>query len=453
MPPTIEPAPAPHLPTLAEAAPDHGVRGSFRVTQVSTTDERGGAARAAQRLHHGLAKLGLRSQMLVAQRYGYDGETIEYNPLAPAPRWLGHALFRADRRWHRPSIARAGAYFTPERNYYGWRLPQQIPECELVNLHFVADLLDYRSLPLLAARHLMVWTFHDMNAFTGGCHYSGTCARYTAQCGSCPQLITSPGEMDMTRRVMARKEAIFGAIAPGRLTVVCPSRWLAEETRRSSLFRRFDVRVIPNGIDTSDYHPVDRAEARRRLGLPADARIVLFVADQIDDQRKGLRQLLAAIGAIRSLSGLLLVTLGRGHHNDLPHAHTRHLGALHDPERLRTAYSAADVFAIPSLQDNLPNTILEAMACGTPVAGFATGGVSEAVQDGSTGLLARAGDSAALAEALRRILVDRPLRQELSAESRRRAEREFSVRLQAQRYAALYRAILDSHRRESPPTA
>src|SRR5262245_25900791 len=113
MPPTIEPPPAPHPPTLAESTFDRGVRGSFRVTQVSTTDERGGAARAAQRLHHGLARLGLRSQMLVAQRYGNDAETIEYNPLAPAPRWLGHALFRAGRRWHRPSIARAGAYFTP----------------------------------------------------------------------------------------------------------------------------------------------------------------------------------------------------------------------------------------------------------------------------------------------------------------------------------------------------
>jgi glycosyltransferase involved in cell wall biosynthesis len=267
MPSIIEPPPASHPPATADASLDRRARGSFRVTQISTTDERGGAARAAQRLHHGLARLGLRSQMLVAQRYGDDRETIEYNPLAPAPRWLGHALVRAGRRWHRPSIARAGAYFTPERNYYGWRLPEQIPDCELVNLHFVADLLDYRSLPQIAAARPVVWTFHDMNAFTGGCHYSGTCARYTAHCGACPQLVTSSGDLDMTRQVMARKQAIFEAVNAGRLTVICPSQWLAEEARRSSLFRRFDVRVIPNGIDTNDYYPVDRAEARRQLGL------------------------------------------------------------------------------------------------------------------------------------------------------------------------------------------
>jgi glycosyltransferase involved in cell wall biosynthesis len=428
-------------------------RGLFRVTQISTTDERGGAARAAQRLHHGLARLGLRSQMLVAQRFGGDTDTTEYNPLSPGPRILGHALFRLGRRWHRPSIAKAGAYFTPEWNYYGWRLPGQVPACDLLNLHFVADLLDYRTLPRLTASRPVVWTLHDMNAFTGGCHYSGTCARYTDCCGSCPQLVTSSGESDMTRRIMLRKRAIFARVSPHRLTIVCPSRWLADEARRSSLFGRFDVRVIPNGVDTHDYRPVERAEARRRLGLPPGARVVLFVADQIDDQRKGLRQLLAALAAIRDISGLLLVTLGRGDHGSLPHSHTRHLGVLQDAERLRTAYSAADVFAIPSLQDNLPNTVLEALACGTPVAGFDTGGVREAVKDGVTGLLARTGDSAALADALRRILVDRALQQSLSAAARDQAEREFPIRLQAQRYAALYRQILNENERiqTSPP--
>jgi len=415
---------------------------AFSVTQVSTTDERGGAARAAQRLHRALAGIGLESRMMVAQRFGEDAATLEYNPLTPAPAVLGRALFRLGRRWHRPSVARAGAYFTPEWTFFGWRLPALLPPSDIVNLHWVADLFDYRTLPKLTARMPVVWTFHDMNVFTGGCHYSGVCMRYTQRCGACPQLITSPGESDMTRRILTRKQEIIAQVPADRLTIVCPSHWLAEEARRSTLLRKFNVRVIPNGVDLGDFHPVERHEARRRLNLPLGARIVLFVADQIDDHRKGLRHLLRAFEMLQDIPGLLLVTMGRGEFMRLPQSGSRHLGQLHEIDQLRAAYSAADVFAMPSLQDNLPNTILEAMACGTPVAGFAAGGVSEAVVDGQTGLLAPTGDVTALAAALRRILLDRPLQQALASESHQRIEQEFTVRLQAQRYAALYREIL-----------
>lgn len=414
----------------------------FHVTHVSTTDERGGAARATQRLHRALARIGLGSHMLVAQRFGADADTFEYNALTPAPSALGRMLFRLGRRWHRPTIADAGAYFSPEWTFFGWRLVSQLPPCDVVNLHWVADLLDYRTLPRLTAHVPVVWTFHDMNAFTGGCHYSGTCTRYTERCGACPQLITSPGETDMTREILERKQRILTHVPPRRLTIVCPSRWLAGEAQRSTLFGRFPARVIPNGIDPGDYYPVDRNEARRRLNLPVGARIVLFVADQIEDDRKGLRHLLKAFSALRDLPDLLLVTLGRGRPAELPQSHSRHLGPLDDLDRLRAAYSAADVFAIPSLQDNLPNTILESMACGTPVVGFNAGGVGEAVLDGRTGLLAKTGDTAELALALRSLLADRQLQQAYGAEARLRVEREFTVRLQAQRYAALYRELL-----------
>jgi glycosyltransferase involved in cell wall biosynthesis len=437
-------------PGPASETAELDARRTFSVTQISTTDERGGAARAAQRLHHGLASIGLESRMFVAQRFGGDADTLEYNPFAPAPAMFGRALFRLGRRWHRPSIAKAGAYFTPEWTFFGRRLISQLPACDVVNLHWVADLFDYRTLPQLTARMPVVWTFHDMNAFTGGCHYSGKCTRYVDRCGACPQLITSSGDGDMTRKIFMRKREILSRVSPGRLTIVCPSRWLAEEVQRSTLFRPFKVRVIPNGIDLDDYRPIERSEARRMLGLPAGARIVLFVADQIEDDRKGLRHLLQAFTAIRDIPGLLLVTLGRGDHELLPHSHSRHLGPLNDLDRLRAAYSAADVFAIPSLQDNLPNTILESMACGTPVVGFAAGGVGEAVIDGQTGLLAPTGDSTALAAALRRLLLDWPLQQALATEARLRVEQHFTVRLQAQRYAALYREILHADRPAQP---
>jgi glycosyltransferase involved in cell wall biosynthesis len=416
----------------------------LRVMQICTTAVHGGAAKAAHRLHRALENEDIKSQMLVAQRSSADKDILEYNPVTPVPAALGRALFRLGRRWHRPRPGKAGAYFTPDWTLTGWRLASQLPPCDLVNLHWVADLLDYRTLPRLTARVPVVWTFHDMNAFTGGCHYSGSCERYTARCGACPQLKTSSGENDMTRRILDRKQRIFARILSSRFTIVCPSRWLAREAGRSTVCQRFDTRIIPNGVDPRDFHPVERAEARRRFNLPAGAKIVLFVADQIEERRKGFSLLLKAFAAIRSVPDLLLVTLGRGDTSLLSGPLFRHLGPMHDIGSLRSAYSAADLFALPSLQDNLPNTILESMACGTPVVGFNTGGVGEAVIDGQTGLLAPTGDDRAFAANLRTILEDRQLQHVLGCESLARIGREYKVTLQARRYAALYREILQS---------
>jgi glycosyltransferase involved in cell wall biosynthesis len=417
---------------------------SVRVMQICTTAVLGGAAKAAHRLHRALAKEEVKSQMLVAQRRSADEDTLEYNPVKPVPAAFGRAIFRLGRRWHHARFRKTGAYFTPDWTLTGWRLPTQLPPCDLANLHWVADFLDYHTLPQLTARVPVVWTFHDMNAFTGGCHYSGTCERYTAHCGACPQLKTSSGENDLTRRILNRKQRIFERISPDRFAIVCPSRWLARESGRSTLCRRFDTHIIPNGVDPRDFYPVERTEARRRFNLPAGAKIVLFVAEQIEDRRKGFRFLLKAIDAIRAVPNLLLVTLGSGDTSFLTGPLFRHLGPIHDIASMRSAYSAADVFAIPSLQDNLPNTVLESMACGTPVAGFDAGGVGEAVIDGQTGLLATTGDDTAFAINLRTILEDQLLQWTLGRESLARIGREFTVSLQARRYAALYREILQA---------
>ncbi|MFT3867080.1 MAG: glycosyltransferase family 4 protein [Nibricoccus sp.] len=411
---------------------------NLKVMQVCTSAFRGGAGKAAYRLHRALPAEGVSSRMMVAQRFSRDEETLEYNPIAPAPAALGRFFFRAVRRWHRPSFRKAGAYFTLDRTPIGLRLPSQLPPCDVANLHWVADLFDYGTLPKLTQRVPLVWTFHDMNVFTGGCHYTGSCERYTAQCGKCPQLKTSKGENDMTRQVMNRKLAIMEKIHPARVTIVCPSQWLANEVERSLLCKRFNVHVIPNGIELEDFYPVEKTEARRRLDLPATAKIVLFVAENLSDPRKGFASFIDTIGIARDIPDLLILTLGRGVNSQLTGPAFRHLGELHDLETLRTAYSAADVFANTSLQDNLPNTILESMACGTPVAGFQTGGIGEAVRDGHTGLLAPIGNTAALARAMLQILTNAELRQIFSNASRHRVEHEYTTKLQAARYAKLY---------------
>lgn len=414
----------------------------LRVTHVSTADGRGGAAIAAMRLHRGLGAAGVASRMVVAQRFGDDRATDEYNPLAPAPRALGRLYFRLGRKLHRPSVDRAGAFFSPEWSLSGWRLPRALPPADVINLHWICDFLDYRCLPRLAARAPLVWTLHDMNPFTGGCHYTGDCERFVGRCGACPQLLTSRGERDMTRRIFERKRAILAEVGPDRLTVVCPSRWLAGEARRSALFRPFDVRTIPYGLDLTEYRPVDRAEARRRFGLPTAGPILLFLAESIEERRKGLDYLMRAVAGVRDIPHLLVITLGRGDGVNPDDPLFRHLGPMNDAAKLRAAYAAADVLACPSLQDNCPNTVLESMACGTPVVGFGSGGIAELVADGETGLLADTGSVAGLTACLRKLLGDGPLRTRMRAAARERIERHYGSSRQAGDYARLYESLL-----------
>src|SRR5579885_3514308 len=243
----------------------------LQVVQISTTDTSGGAAKAAHRLHQALGDAGISSRMMVAQRFSADENTFEYNAVSPAPAVFGRAVFRLSRRWSCPAFRRDGLYFTPDWALAGWRLAAQLPACDLINLHWVSNLFDYRLLPQLAGMAPLVWTFHDMNVFTGGCHYSGPCERFAERCGACPQLKTSTGEEDMTRIVWRRKFNIFRQIPAGRLTLVCPSQWLARQATRSTLCRELDVRTIPYGINSREYYPMERAEARRLLQLPTEA--------------------------------------------------------------------------------------------------------------------------------------------------------------------------------------
>jgi glycosyltransferase involved in cell wall biosynthesis len=232
-------------------------------------------------------------------------------------------------------------------------------------------------------------------------------------------------------------------IKDGRMKVVAPSRWLAEEARRSALFGRFSISVIPYGLDVDEFAPRDRREAREVVGIPQDAAVILFVADWPAVHRKGISVLVDAVNELRYWPNLLLVSVG----HDVPVldgalacAH-RHLGRVDNDHFLSMIYSAADVFAIPSRQDNLPNTVLEAMACGTPVVGFEVGGITDMVRPGMTGLLAPAHDPAAFGEALAQILRDDEKRAEMSATCRRVAVEEYSLSIQAQRYIDLYRRV------------
>ena len=343
---------------------------------------------------------------------------------------------------HQRSLSAGYELFSDDRSGHGCDLVDQLPSCDLINLHWIARFVDYQSFFALVPDPMpVVWTLHDMNPFTGGCHYDQGCGRFTAGCGACPQLdSTSP--TDLSAQIWQRKRKLFKQFAPGRLQIVAPSNWLAAEASRSPLFSKFSVSAIANGLDTEAFAPRDPGVAREIFGLPKGVPTVLFVADNKDVGRKGFSLLAKALNKIKDFNRLQLVSLGKGDTDEsIPVPHLN-LGQIDNDRLLSFVYSAADIFVLPSLQDNLPNTVLEALACGTPVAGFEVGGLPEMIRSGVTGLLAPPKDEEALAGAIVDLLENNEKRAEMSANCRRIAMEEYSLEIQTKKYIELYESLI-----------
>lgn len=419
----------------------------MRVVHLSTSDKQGGAARGAYRIHTGLCESGHDSRMLVRYRKSDDPTVKRFEP----PMDLLNRLRRRIRReciqcaFNRYRESRPEGYelFSDDRSEYGDTLLDQIPPSDVVNLHWVAGFLDYESFfSSVPQRTPVVWRLSDMNAFTGGCHYDAGCDKYNAGCGACPQL-GSADEEDLSRQIWERKHSIFERVEPDHVRFVAQSRWMKKEITNSTLLREFPVVLIPNGLDITAFAPRDQGVAREALGIPQIAKVALFVAQSVSNERKGFRLLGRAMADLQRLSDVFLLSLGGGKPTIDASISQLHLGHVSNDRLLSLVYSAADLFVVPSLQDNLPNTVLESLACGTPVVGFDVGGIPDMVRPGVTGLLAPVGDVDALRDAIVELLRDPASRGEMSENCRRIAVEKYALEVQAQRYVELYGEMLD----------
>jgi glycosyltransferase involved in cell wall biosynthesis len=419
----------------------------MNVVHLSFTDINGGAARAAWRVHRSLDLVGIDSAMFVGFRDGHGTDVTQYEPTSQLAsrlrRRARRAVLHRDHKvlMHRPAGSEP---YWDDRTTNGSEVGALAPAADVYHVHQITDFVDYAALPILAARAPIVWTLHETTPFTGGCPYTYECAGFTRQCGACPQLGSSD-ERDLSHAVWRRKQRHYSRIAPTRMHVVGPSQWIAAEARRSTLFNRFPVSVIPYALDTEVFRPM--REARRLLdafGVPPSARIVLFVAASTNYLRKGFNLLDSALGRLKNISDVALISLGHGDKPTLQSALPYiHLGTLTEDRMMAAVYSLADVFVIPSLEDNLPNTVLESMACGTPVVGFRVGGIPDMVREGENGLLVPRGDIAGLATAIETLLTEESRRACMGAAGRRIAEREYNYRVQAERYSNLYSSLVN----------
>ena len=411
----------------------------MKVLILSLSDLGGGAARAAYRLHQGLLAAKIDSQMLVQTKLSSDRTVIA--PTSKIQRGIAAARPAIDQlpftlyRQRNPQIKIYSTQWLPNK------ILKQIETInpDIINLHWICG----GFVPIATIGKLnkpIVWTLHDMWAFTGGCHYSGECDRYQQACGACPQL-GSNLDWDLSRWIWRRK---FQAWQNIKLNIVTPSQWLAERAKTSSLLQNSQIEVIGNGIDPHIYQPHAPEIARKILNLPLNKKIILFGAlNSTQDERKGFSLLLATLKYLQSLASpaeVELVIFGAS--APLPpidfgfKAH--YVGKLSDDITLSLLYASADVFIAPSIQDNLPNTILEAMFCGTPSAAFKIGGIPDLIEHQHNGYLAEPFKPEDLAQGIHWILEDTARADQLRVNSRNKAIAQFTIEQQTERYLRVF---------------
>jgi glycosyltransferase involved in cell wall biosynthesis len=323
--------------------------------------------------------------------------------------------------------------------------PNDLSETQIVHLHWISFFLDYPSFfDSIPDSVPVVWTLHDTSAFTGGCHFVSGCGKFKSGCGSCPQ-IQRPGPNDVSRNSFeAKKEAL----KKKTVHVVSPSEWLMQMAKASPVWpANTQFHKIHYGLDLKKFRPSDQAAARRELGLPTEKKLIAFGAANVTNERKGFSFLADALAKIQhKLSQEVeCVVFGSGKmefSRPLPPVHS--MGYIDCTNQLNKIYSAADMVVVPSVEDNQPQTGLEAMACGTPVVAFNAGGIPEFVRHEQTGLLARSADSDDLAKQMTRLVKDSNLRRRLSEAARSMMEMEFETETQAWQHLILYRDILKS---------
>ena len=371
----------------------------MNVLLVSTSERSGGGAIAARRLMEALNKNGVKAKMMVRDKQS-DAATV-YRVGNKVPKLLerlailphvspngGWGGFRSC-MWQ-ADIANVGIDITRT---------QEFREADVIHLHWVCQgMLSLDGIErIMNSGKRVVWTLHDEWPYLGVCHYRGECNE--SECRRCPIFCGS-----LPHNIYLRKRSIYQRWHP---TFVGCSQWMTNQAQRALPSER--VVHINNCIPSDLFHPTEMQQARQALSLPQDRRLLLFCSQNVTDERKGMTYLIEAIKALpqgESGEGTPhLVIVGKNAEQiPLPDGIQATCFGSVGEQMMPQLYNAVDVFLTPSLQDNLPNTIAEAMSCGTPCVGFDVGGIPEMIDHQENGYVARYRDAADLAAGIRFVL-------------------------------------------------
>lgn len=404
-----------------------------------SSDSRGGAGRATLRLHDGFRKIGQDSTLFLKWKLtDKPGVVAVQSPEVNNRLFEKCVINHFFKNVHEGNTISSAMYPSVGFDYLN-----MINEFNIVSLHWLPTFISLEAIARMNEMNKpLVWTLHDQNPMTGACHYTHGCEKYQQDCSGCQQLKSNPN--DITKVILSAKIKH----TPKELVVVTPSHWLADCARKSAVFRNHRIEVIPNSLETDVYIPLQKAEAKKRLGIAPNTRVILFGAQDLKERRKGFEELCQSVKYLQNIKEaapllekgeLLALTFGYSSpmmdEIGIPY---KGLGYVDNDEELAVAYSAADVLALPSLEDNLPNVMLESMACGTPIVAYEAGGIVDAIENGKNGYVVPWRDTLQFAKRIIEVICGNPM----SSYCRSYAIKHYQLEIQAIAYQELFHELI-----------
>ncbi len=401
----------------------------MKILLISTNYE-GGAAICARRQHKALLANGFDSSLLVLDKVDSPDEKNVHSIQEIISKKHGVIYFTLLKFLNRllnklPTILNKKAYINGPSSIFRIDKLEIYKTADIINLHWVPKIISYKHV-FSDKKKIFFWTQHDMNAFTGGNHY-------------CTDLDYTPYKKMLQRNIEKKKIYLKGA----NLTVIPTSTWLGKLAKNSEVFKDFEVTVIPSCIDTNIFKAIDKKQARKKLNLLSeDKKYILFVAENPDDKRKGMNSLLSALDKLKNRSKICVLIIGKKMEEKQVGFEIKHLGFKSKSDDVVNCYNAADFFVIPSIEDNLPNTVIESLACGTPVIGFNIGGIPDMIENNKSGLLSEINDEQAFIKNIE-FFVDLDNYDSYSKNGRSTIEEKFSEDIVVKQIVDLYQKKLN----------
>ena len=420
----------------------------MRVLIINTSERIGGAAIAANRLMDALRNNGIQAKMLVRDKQT-DNITViglkkslwsiwqfvwERIVIWKANHFKQHNLFAVD-------IANTGTDITTYPEF---------KEADIIHLHWVNQgMLSLKDLKkILQSGKPIVWTMHDMWPCTGICHHARECDKYHKECHHCPYLYNGGAKKDLSHQTFKKKKELY-QLSP--ITFITCSQWLKERAGQSALLEQHPIVHIPNPIKTNLFTPRNKVEARQKCNLPTDKKLILFGSVKITDKRKGIDYFIESCKILAEKHPELVNNLGVAVYGkeseqlkSLVPFQVYALDYISNEKELVNVYNAVDLYVTPSLEENLPNTIMEAMACGIPCVGFNVGGIPEMIDHLHNGYVADYKSAEDFANGIHWTLSESEY-QSLSEESRRKVTSSYSESTIAKKYIEVYNKIIGHH--------
>ncbi len=417
---------------------------NMRVLLINTSERIGGAAVAASRLMESLKNNGIKAKLLVRNK-----QTEQISVVALRQSWRMVWKFV----WERITIWQANRF--KKNNLFAVDIANtgtditalpEFQQADVIHLHWINQgMLSLKNMDKIpSSGKPVVWTMHDMWPCTGICHHARQCTRYQEECHHCPFIYGGGGKKDLSQRTFLKKRKLYEG---RRITFVACSHWLEELARKSALFKGQSVTSIPNPINTNLFKPRNRREARDKCRLPQDIKLILFGSVKITDKRKGIDYLIESCELLAEAHPELkeelgVVVFGNNSQqlaNRLPFK-VYPLDFVSNERQLVDIYNAVDIFVTPSLEENLPNTIMEAMSCGIPCVGFNVGGIPEMIDHLHNGYVAQYKSPEDFANGIYWILTE-PEYATLSEQACRKAVTNYSESTVAKKYIDVYNKV------------